>query len=59
MSFDYSAYPRMLSPRPTRPLPSSQTTFAPWEHVDGTPQVMEYARDRGLGFNDMMENVLW
>jgi glyceraldehyde-3-phosphate dehydrogenase (NAD(P)) len=20
---------------------------------------MEYARDRGLGFNDMMENVLW
>ncbi len=33
--------------------------FAPWEHVDGTPQVMEYARDRGLGFNDMMENVLW
>jgi glyceraldehyde-3-phosphate dehydrogenase (NAD(P)) len=33
--------------------------FAPWEHVDGTPQVMEYARDRALGFNDMMENVLW
>ena len=33
--------------------------FAAWEHVDGTPQVMEYARDRGLGFNDMMENVLW
>jgi glyceraldehyde-3-phosphate dehydrogenase (NAD(P)+) (phosphorylating) len=33
--------------------------FAPWEHVDGTPQVMEYARDRGLGLNDMMENVLW
>jgi len=33
--------------------------FAPWEHVDGTPQVMEYARDRGLGFNDMMENVVW
>jgi glyceraldehyde-3-phosphate dehydrogenase (NAD(P)) len=33
--------------------------FAPWEHVDGTPQVMEYARDRGIGFNDMMENVLW
>jgi len=33
--------------------------FAPWEHVEGTPQVMEYARDRGLGFNDMMENVLW
>jgi glyceraldehyde-3-phosphate dehydrogenase (NAD(P)) len=33
--------------------------FSPWEHVDGTPQVMEYARDRGLGFNDMMENVIW
>jgi glyceraldehyde-3-phosphate dehydrogenase (NAD(P)) len=33
--------------------------FAPWEKVDGTPQVMEYARDRGIGFNDMMENVLW
>ena len=33
--------------------------FAPWEHVEGTPQIMEYARDRGLGFNDVMENVLW
>jgi len=33
--------------------------FAPWEHVDGTPQVMEFARDRGIGFNDMMENVVW
>ncbi len=33
--------------------------FAPWEHAEGTPQVMEYARDRGIGFNDMMENVLW
>ncbi len=33
--------------------------FAPWEGVDGTPQVMEYARDRGVGFNDMMENVVW
>ena len=33
--------------------------FAPWERVDGTPQVMEFARDRGVGFNDMMENVLW
>ena len=33
--------------------------FAPWEHADGTPQVMEYARDRGIGFNDMMENVVW
>ncbi len=33
--------------------------FAPWEGVEGTPQAMEYARDRGIGFNDMMENVLW
>jgi glyceraldehyde-3-phosphate dehydrogenase (NAD(P)) len=33
--------------------------FAPWEHVDGTPQVMEYARDRGGARADMMENVLW
>jgi glyceraldehyde-3-phosphate dehydrogenase (NAD(P)) len=33
--------------------------FAEWERVDGTPQVMEYARDRGIGLNDMMENVLW
>jgi len=33
--------------------------FAPWERADGTPQVMEYARDRGMGFSDMMENVLW
>jgi glyceraldehyde-3-phosphate dehydrogenase (NAD(P)) len=33
--------------------------FAPWEHVEGTPQVMEYARDRGIGYNDVMENVLW
>ncbi|MGA8537777.1 MAG: type II glyceraldehyde-3-phosphate dehydrogenase [Thermoplasmata archaeon] len=33
--------------------------FAPWEGVDGTPQVMEYARHRGLGHQDMMENVLW
>ena len=33
--------------------------FAPWERADGTPQVMEYARDRGIGFNDMMENVVW
>lgn len=33
--------------------------FAPWEGADGTPQVMEYARDRGLGNGDMMENVLW
>jgi glyceraldehyde-3-phosphate dehydrogenase (NAD(P)) len=33
--------------------------FAPWEHVDGTPQVMEFARDRPVGRPDMMENVLW
>lgn len=31
--------------------------FAPWERVDGTPQVMEFARDRGG--SDVMENVLW
>ena len=33
--------------------------FAGWERVDGTPQVMEYARDRGIGRQDLMENVLW
>ncbi len=33
--------------------------FAGWEGVEGTPQVMEYARDRGGGRPDMMENVLW
>jgi glyceraldehyde-3-phosphate dehydrogenase (NAD(P)) len=33
--------------------------FAPWERAEGTPQVMEFARDRGIGHNDMMENVLW
>jgi len=37
--------------------------FAPWEGVDGTPQVMEFARDRagvGRATNaDMMENALW
>ncbi|MCI4368906.1 MAG: type II glyceraldehyde-3-phosphate dehydrogenase [Thermoplasmata archaeon] len=33
--------------------------FEAWEGVDGTPQVMEYARDRGVGRNDMMENALW
>ncbi len=33
--------------------------FAGWEGVDGTPQVMEYARDRGGARPDMMENVLW
>ncbi|MGA8542154.1 MAG: type II glyceraldehyde-3-phosphate dehydrogenase [Thermoplasmata archaeon] len=33
--------------------------FAPWEHVDGTPQVMEFARGRGIEYGDMFENVLW
>jgi glyceraldehyde-3-phosphate dehydrogenase (NAD(P)) len=33
--------------------------FEAWEHIDGTPQVMEYARDRGGARSDMMENVLW
>ncbi|MEM0128961.1 MAG: type II glyceraldehyde-3-phosphate dehydrogenase [Thermoplasmata archaeon] len=30
-----------------------------WERMEGTPQIMEYARDRGLGHTDVMENVLW
>lgn len=33
--------------------------FRPWEGVQGTPQAMEFARGRGLGFQDLMENVLW
>ncbi|MHB8352596.1 MAG: type II glyceraldehyde-3-phosphate dehydrogenase [Thermoplasmata archaeon] len=33
--------------------------FRSWERVEGTPQVMEFARDRGVGRPDMMENVLW
>ncbi|HEV2165372.1 MAG TPA: type II glyceraldehyde-3-phosphate dehydrogenase [Thermoplasmata archaeon] len=34
--------------------------FHEWEGIDGTPQVMEYARDRSPGGRpDMMENVLW
>ena len=33
--------------------------FRPWERVEGTPQVMEFARDRGGLRPDMMENVLW
>jgi glyceraldehyde-3-phosphate dehydrogenase (NAD(P)) len=33
--------------------------FQPWEHIAGTPQVMEFARDRGGPRPDMMENVLW
>jgi glyceraldehyde-3-phosphate dehydrogenase (NAD(P)+) (phosphorylating) len=33
--------------------------FRAWEHVEGTPQVIEYARDRGFDRADMMRNVLW
>jgi len=34
--------------------------FAEWERVGGTPQVMEFARDRAGPFRpDMMENVVW
>lgn len=33
--------------------------FHSWEGVPGTPQVMEFARDRGGVRPDMMENVLW
>ncbi len=37
--------------------------FAPWEGVDATPQVMEYARDRSGGKDgpggDLMENAIW
>jgi glyceraldehyde-3-phosphate dehydrogenase (NAD(P)) len=34
--------------------------FRPWEHVEGTPQVMEWGRDRSpSGRPDVMENVLW
>ncbi len=33
--------------------------FAPWERADGTPQVMEFARSRGLGHDDVPENVVW
>lgn len=33
--------------------------FGALDGVDGTPQVMEYARDRGGPRSDMMENVLW
>jgi glyceraldehyde-3-phosphate dehydrogenase (NAD(P)) len=33
--------------------------FAPWEQVEGTPQVMEFGRSRGVGMDDVMENVLW
>ena len=33
--------------------------FEEWERVEGTPQVMEFARDRGVGRPDMMSNALW
>ena len=33
--------------------------FHRWEGVDGTPQVMEFARDRTHGRPDMIENVVW
>lgn len=33
--------------------------FHRWEGVEGTPQVMEFARDRSFAPGDMMENVLW
>ncbi|HEV2316086.1 MAG TPA: type II glyceraldehyde-3-phosphate dehydrogenase [Thermoplasmata archaeon] len=34
--------------------------FREWENVQGTPQVMEFARDRGASARpDVMENVLW
>lgn len=33
--------------------------FRSWEHVEGTPQVIEYARDHASPRGDMMKNVLW
>jgi glyceraldehyde-3-phosphate dehydrogenase (NAD(P)) len=33
--------------------------FPGWEHVEGTPQVIEYARDHLSPRGDVMENVLW
>jgi glyceraldehyde-3-phosphate dehydrogenase (NAD(P)) len=34
--------------------------FRPWERVNGTPEVMEYGRDRSPGGRpDVMENILW
>ena len=33
--------------------------FRSWEHVEGTPQVLEYARDHASSRGDMMKNVLW
>ncbi|MFZ0830808.1 MAG: type II glyceraldehyde-3-phosphate dehydrogenase [Thermoplasmata archaeon] len=33
--------------------------FRSWEHVEGTPQVLEYARDHASPRGDMMANVVW
>jgi glyceraldehyde-3-phosphate dehydrogenase (NAD(P)) len=33
--------------------------FGSWEHVEGTPQVLEYAKDHSSPRGDMMMNVLW
>ncbi len=33
--------------------------FQDWQHIEGTPQVIEWARDLGRSRNDVMENVLW
>jgi glyceraldehyde-3-phosphate dehydrogenase (NAD(P)) len=33
--------------------------FHSWERIEGTPQVLEYARDHGVPRSDMMKNVLW
>jgi glyceraldehyde-3-phosphate dehydrogenase (NAD(P)) len=33
--------------------------FRTWEHVESTPQVLEYARDHASSRGDMMSNVLW
>jgi glyceraldehyde-3-phosphate dehydrogenase (NAD(P)) len=33
--------------------------FPEGQHVNGTPQVIEWARDQGRPRNDVMENVLW
>ncbi|MGA8275525.1 MAG: type II glyceraldehyde-3-phosphate dehydrogenase [Thermoplasmata archaeon] len=58
--------------RLSRPPPSTQEVvdcfrasprfhvFQEWERVNGTPEVMEYGRDRSLtGRSDVMENILW
>jgi glyceraldehyde-3-phosphate dehydrogenase (NAD(P)) len=33
--------------------------FGSWEHVEGTPQVLEYAKDHSSPRGDMMWNALW